>query len=127
VETRPVYAELKALKAMPDGSHLLRVDPVSPDTEGAVNYDCMTYRWVDPPGYFCPLNVSRKVRSVTLLPRAPVKILGEPASLGDLMRYVKQHKNTMMRLTLDGVGHVIAIEVAMSGMEEDMAAMDAQG
>lgn len=84
----PVYVTLWDYQSIPDGSYTLSVDPWTPDLKGEAAPGCQEYLFYDPDGLYCLLNVTKRVRKVTLLPNADVYIGDSRATVADVWDFV---------------------------------------
>ena len=105
----PVYVELKRVVERPDGSHLLTVDPYTPDLDAGPGQGCEAVYFRQPQdGFFCLANVTVRDREVTLLPDAQVFVGDSPVQLADLIDYVSTGPAVVF-LYLDGSNYASAI------------------
>lgn len=108
--SNPTYVILKRVLPRADGSHLLTVDPLTPDFDSGPGQGCETFYIAQPQeGFYCLSNVTVRDRKVTLLPNAEIYFGDSQAqSMSDFLRALEQAP-AAVTLGLDGDGYAESI------------------
>lgn len=99
----PLYVILKSYSEESDGSILLTVDPLSPDTKGTAGPSCESVTFSRPDASYCLINTTKRDRRVTLLPGADVGVGDSTVTFAQLVDYVNSTPSIVF-LGLDGQG-----------------------
>ena len=108
----PVYVTWSRYQSHPDGSYTLSVDPWSPDLKGDAPPGCRPYLFYEPEGLYCLLNVTKRVRKVTLLPNADVFFGDSQTTLETVIKILKENDiDVVVTLILDASGYATDLVV----------------